>query len=375
MAPPAELPTSARTHPLRRLRGALAAICFVVVLTLLYLLFWPIRARPVAWSPPSAPSLDAPPYVFAQPLNPAVLDVGAIGPEDVAFDAAGLMYTGCADGSILRLDPKAGPPHAELFAQTGGRPLGLHFNAAGDLIVCDAHKGLLAIDPEGTIRVLATASADGIPFAYTNDLDIASTGVIYFTDASCRFSVENTNDALAEHVYQGRLLSYDPRTSAVTTLSSEFFFANGVALSPDESFLIVADTGNYSLVRYYLSGPRAGSSDYFAQNLPGFPDGVALNPSTDTLWVSLVSPRDSLADWAHANPWVKSVVLRLPSSWILKTKPFGMVLEYDGTGTLVRSLLDPQGTAFSNVTNAVAHDGRLYLGSLSWPSVGVIELD
>jgi len=308
-------------------------------------------------------------------LNPSILDVGAIGPEDIAFDGAGRMYTGCADGSILRLDPNSSPPHAELFARTGGRPLGLHFDAAGDLIVCDAHEGLLAIDPQGTIRVLATASPDGVPFAYTNDLDISSTGVIYFTDASCRFSVEHTNDALAEHVYQGRLLAYDPRTSAVSTLCSEFYFANGVALSPDESFLVVADTGNYSLLKYHLTGPRAGSTDFFAQNLPGFPDGVALNPATNTFWVSLVSPRDSRADWAHTKPWIKSVVLRLPSSWILTTKPFGMVLEYDTAGTLVRSLLDEHGSAFSNVTNAVACDGRLYLGSLSWPSVGVVTLD
>jgi sugar lactone lactonase YvrE len=36
---------------------------------------------------------------------------------------------------------------------------------------------------DGAIEVLAT-EADGVPFGFTNDVDIAPDGTIYFTDAS-----------------------------------------------------------------------------------------------------------------------------------------------------------------------------------------------
>ncbi len=74
------------------------------------------------------------------------LGVGAgVGPEDIAVDAQGRIYGGMEDGRILRFQADGSQP--ELFADTGGRPLGLHFDAAGNLVVADGNKGLLSIAP------------------------------------------------------------------------------------------------------------------------------------------------------------------------------------------------------------------------------------
>lgn len=80
----------------------------ILALTLLaYLLFWPVPVDPVAWSPPPLPELRGP-YAHntrlgnVQPLGKGTLGVG---PEDVAFDARGRLYTGLKDGRIMRFNP------------------------------------------------------------------------------------------------------------------------------------------------------------------------------------------------------------------------------------------------------------------------------
>jgi hypothetical protein len=62
------------------------------------------------------------------------------GPEDVAIDSLGRIYGGMEDGRIIRFQSDGS--HPEVFADTKGRPLGLDFDKAGNLVVCDAYKGL-----------------------------------------------------------------------------------------------------------------------------------------------------------------------------------------------------------------------------------------
>jgi sugar lactone lactonase YvrE len=49
--------------------------------------------------------------------------------------------------------------------------------------VADGVRGLLAVDTAGTVRLLAD-SADGTPIAFADDLDVASNGTVYLSDAT-----------------------------------------------------------------------------------------------------------------------------------------------------------------------------------------------
>jgi sugar lactone lactonase YvrE len=109
----------------------------------------------------------------------------------------------------MRLQPDG--THAEVFANTGGRPLGLVFDHAGNLIVADAVKGLLSITPSGSMAMLSTA-ADGVAFRCPNDLDVGADGTIYFTDASSKYPLAVFKSDLLEHQGNGRLLAYEPRS-------------------------------------------------------------------------------------------------------------------------------------------------------------------
>jgi len=61
----------------------------------------------------------------------------------------------------------------------------MEMDAAGNLIIADAYRGLLSVTPDGSVTVL-TDEMDGTLILYADDLDIAAGGVIYFSDA-CLF--------------------------------------------------------------------------------------------------------------------------------------------------------------------------------------------
>lgn len=255
---------------------------------------------------------------------------------------------------------------------TTGRPLGLAFGPEGHLYVADAVHGLLRIDASGNIETLSSG-ANGIPLGFTDHLDVASDGTVYFSDASVRFGVGEYLYDLLESRPHGRLLKYDPRTGQTTVLQDNLYFANGVALSSDETFLLVNETYRYRVGRYWLKGPKQGRYELVARNLPGFPDNIARS-TRGTFWVCLYTVRNPTMDAMHPYPFLKKITSRLPRFLWPKPSPYGLVLEMDGNGKILRSLHDPDGSNLKQITGA-RDDGRyLYLGGLYADQVGVLEL-
>ncbi|WP_426416943.1 SMP-30/gluconolactonase/LRE family protein [Aestuariirhabdus sp. LZHN29] len=297
-----------------------------------------------------------------------------IGAEDVAVDHLGRIYGGTMDGKILRIaDGKT-----ELFVDLTlngkpARPLGLHFDKQGNLVVCDAWQGLLSISPSGTVSVLTT-EAEGTPFAFTDDLDIASDGTIYFSDASSRFNQPDYALDLLEARPWGRLLAYDPNTQKTRVLMESLYFANGVALSSSEDFVLVNETYRYRIQRYWLRGPKAGTQELFIDNLPGLPDGVSGNRK-GTFWVALATPRKTSVDRMHEHPWIKNLIAKLPPFLWPKPETYGYVLALNEQGKIVRSLHDPSGEHLQMITSAEEHNGSLYLGSLHNDRIGRLKLE
>jgi len=347
-------------------RTSVRGLATIAVLLLAYLLLWPVPIDPAAWTPPAAPEMTG---VFEpNELLASVERLGAgagTGPEDVAVDDQGRIYGGMTDGRILRLQRDGSRP--EVFADTKGRPLGLHFDGAGNLVVADAYKGLLSISPDGSITVLCT-EADGVPLRLTDDVDVAGDGIIYFSDASYKFNLHDYILDALEHRPNGRLLAYDPATGSVRQLMGDLYFANGVAVSPDQSFVLVNESSRYRVQRYWLRGSRQGESEIFVENLPGIPDGISSN-GRDGFWMALFAPRDPATDRMLSRPFLRKVVARLPAAFLPATKRYGFVLGLDTKGRVVHNLQDPSGS-FAPITSVQEHGGMLYLGSLSEAAIG-----
>lgn len=294
------------------------------------------------------------------------LSVNGYAPEDVAIDSQDRIYCGTDDGHIFRFQPDGTRP--EVFSHTYGRPLGLAFDKAGNLIVADAKRGLLSIPTDGTVNELSKG-ADGIAFHCTNDLDIGADGTIYFTDASYKFPLTELKADLLEHRPNGRFLAYDPNTKQTRTLVRDLYFANGVAVSPDQTFVLINETGTYSIRRFWLKGEKQGQSETFIDNLPGFPDGISSN-GRDIFWLAIVNRRDSMLDMLLRRPFLRKVVMRLPNFMQPAIKRYAFVLALDANGKVTRSLQDPSPQCFAEIANVVEHKGNLYFGSIGESSIG-----
>ena len=337
----------------------------LAVLVTIFLL-QPSPVDPAAYHPPEPPALTGVLEPNERLQKAELLAVGEInGPEEVAVDSQGRVYGGTQDGKIRRLLPGGG---VETFADTKGRPLGMQFDRNGNLIVCDAYKGLIAINARGKIKVLA-ASADGVPFKFTDALDISSDGTIYFTDASARFSQSEYLYDLLESKPHGRFLSYDPATGKTKVLLKDLYFANGVALSQNEDFVLINETYRYRILRYWLKGPKAGQHAIFIDNLPGFPDNISSN-GEGTFWLALFTVRNDAVDKLHPHPFIKAQMAKLPKALWPAPEPYGLVLALNEQGEITRSLHDPTGEHLKEITSARQFGHYLYLGSLHNDRIG-----
>ena len=347
-------------------------VLFIVVSVLMYLLIMPVPIAPAAWTPPLAPALTG---QYAQNTRLSTVQKLPLGdghkPEDVALDAEGKIYGGFEDGRIMVLQADGTQPR--VFANTHGRPLGMIFDREGNLIVADAIKGLLSVSKAGEVKVLAE-EADGVKFGCLNDLDVGADGTIYFTEASSKFPMSQFTNDLLEHRPNGRLLALDPNSRQPRTLLRGIYFANGVAVSPDQSFVLVAETAEYRVRRVWLNGPKVGQSDVFVDNLPGCPDGISSN-GRDRFWLALVTPRQALFDRMLPYPTMRKMVARLPKFMQPAPKRYSFVLGLDPQGHVVENLQNGAPDCFSEIANVVERNGALYFGSIGEDTVGRFPLN
>ncbi len=332
---------------------------------------WPVSIDPVAWDPNAAPELVGD---YAQNHVLESIEIftpgDGIGPEDIDVDLFGRIYAPYEDGRIFRYNAQG--QEGEEFANTQGHPLGIQFDANGNLIVCDAFKGLLSISSDGELNSLVT-EVDGIPLTFTNDVDIAKDGTIYFTDASIKFDQPHFRDDILEHLPNGRLLAYDPKTGSTQTVKDKLYFANGVALSPDQSFILVNETSAYRITKVWIDGEKKGQSEIFMDNLPGIPDGISSN-GEGVFWVAFPSKRQAIIDKLAPKPFLRKVVMRLPQSLQPAPERYGFVLGVSPEGEVLYNLHDPSPNSFSPITSVEEQDGYLYFGSLTFPGFGRMKV-
>jgi len=218
-----------------------------------------------------------------------------------------------------------------------------------------------------------------------NGLAVAKNGDIYFSDSSSDFGMEDgvytffTNPSRA--------------TGKLTVLLDKLWFANGVALSPEEDFVLVAETHGSRVMKFNLKGAKQGQLEVFAEGLPGVPDNIT--PDADGVWIALVVAADpanpmlpqAMAPLAHVrkflvrlllliempfkfitsvypNPYTRNVAHRLghfSSSEVIHPAR-ATIVRADWTGKIVGSLHGFDKTV-KTVSHVVEFGDHLYLGS------------
>uniref|UniRef100_Q7TP48-2 Isoform 2 of Adipocyte plasma membrane-associated protein n=1 Tax=Rattus norvegicus TaxID=10116 RepID=Q7TP48-2 len=282
----------------------------------------------------------------------------------VPVDVKHVLFTGTADGRVVKLENGeietiarfgSGPCKTRDDEPTCGRPLGIRVGPNGTLFVVDAYKGLFEVNPQKrSVKLLLSSETpiEGKKMSFVNDLTITRDGrKIYFTDSSSKWQrrdylllvMEGTDDGrqvvvnvLKGWMYTGlcmsSLLEYDTVTKEVKVLLDQLQFPNGVQLSPEEDFVLVAETAMARIRRVYVSGLMKGGADMFVENMPGFPDNIRPS-SSGGYWVAAATiranPGFSMLDFLSDKPFIKRMIFKLFSQeTVMKFVPrYSLVLE------------------------------------------------
>lgn len=310
-----------------------------------------------------------------------VVPVPGPGAEDVVVGDDGRVWTGTADGWVVAVTPDG--RHAERVVSTGGRPLGLEWLPDGRLLVCDARRGLLAVDVRGSAAVEELVTrVDGAPLVFTNNAAVAADGTIWFSDSSRRWGIDAWKADLITHTRGGRLLRRDV-DGTVTTVLDGVAFANGVALLADESAVLVAELALRRIRKVALVDGRPADGHVvgtdglaadvppdglFVSDLPGYPDNISRG-SDGLVWSAIASPPDPVLGLLQRAPArVRELARRLPDALQPAPRRTARVTAHDASGRLVHDLEADAGS-WHMATGVREHEGRVWLGSLVEPAL------
>nr|GMC71883.1 protein STRICTOSIDINE SYNTHASE-LIKE 11-like [Ipomoea batatas] len=259
----------------------------------------------------SSPCVVHPQPGITQPIK-LNLPQNASGPDDFDCDPIDKgCYTGVNDGRIfkffnngtfldfattspLRTKEKCDGISITNIKAECGRPLGLYFDRRGEeLYITDAFYGLLKVGRNGGLATQLAAGVDGQNFSFADAVVVDEQyGDAYFVDSGAIFGlIFRTLDLtglLQSGDVSGRLLKYEAATGQVTVLLNGLSGPAGIAMGGDRygTFLMISEFIGRKVIKYYITGPKANTTETVLKNLPGFPDNIK-NGATKGFWVAV----------------------------------------------------------------------------------------
>lgn len=359
----------------------LGAIVIIIFCFIAYLTFWPVPIKPVQWIPSASPGYTGDHAVNTKLDNLKIISLGnEEGPEQIVIGKDGKLYATLASCKIVRMNQDGS--QQEVYVKTGGRVLGFDFDDNGNIIAADVDNGLISISPDKKITVL-TDKVNGESIRYADAVALAKSGKIYFSDASTRFAPKDWGGTFEASVLDileqrstGRILEYDQATKKTRIVAKGFSFANGVALSLDEQWLFVNETGKYRVWKISvdandlnIASPGESAKVLF-ENLPGYPDNL-MRGLDGKIWLGFAKPRSPALDrmTITTTPFMRKLTVRLPRFMWPVPKPYGHVFAFTEDGKVVADLQDPSGK-YPETTGVTETADKLYIQSLHAKGIG-----
>ncbi len=219
---------------------------------------------------------------------------GARWAEGPAWFAAGryLVFSDIPNNRMMRFDETDGS--VSVFRAPANNSNGNTVDAQGRLVTCEhLARRVTRTEADGRVTVIADRVA-GKRLNSPNDVVVRSDGSIWFTDPDYGILSDYEGDAAPGEIGACHVYRVDPSSGAIVAAATDFVKPNGLAFSPDEKFLYVADTGG----SHVTGGPRhirrlevssdgrtLGGSMLFAESSAGLFDGLRVD-TEGRVWTS-----------------------------------------------------------------------------------------
>lgn len=219
---------------------------------------------------------------------------GARWSEGPAYLAAGryLVWSDIPNDRMMRWDETDGS--VSVFRQPSHYANGHTVDREGRLVSCEHQTRCVTRTEHDGSRTVLVDRIGGKRFNSPNDVVVKSDGTVWFSDPTYGIDSDYEGDAAPSEIGASHVYRYDPASGACTAVTTDFVKPNGLAFSPDERLLYIADTG----ATHVQSGPRhircfavAGDGrtlsggEIFATCHAGLFDGFRLD-TLGNLWTS-----------------------------------------------------------------------------------------
>uniref|UniRef100_A0A0N5AZ25 Str_synth domain-containing protein n=1 Tax=Syphacia muris TaxID=451379 RepID=A0A0N5AZ25_9BILA len=302
------------------------------------------------------------------------------------------IYTGTKDGAIVEI--KNGKISKKIRFAGGncgivnfdlgsyktepecGRPLGIRRLNKDELIVADAYLGIYTVNFEkNSFKQILDGKKiiDGKPMKFFNDIEVVNEDEAIFTVSSSKWFRRDFLKAVIENYPSGRVLLLTPSTGEVKVLMDNLYFANGIQLFEDKKSFIVAETTMARVLRHWISGPKAGKTEVFAENLPGLPDNIRQS-TNGTFWVAINTIRRktqfSMFDFLGDRTSLREIILKIvPNSYwpqiYKRVRPHHvMIVQLSKSGDIIYTAHDLHGAIISDISHVSDDGSYLYFGSV-----------
>lgn len=229
---------------------------------------------------------------LAEPLQQ--IWTGGIWTEGPVYSAAfrSLIWSDIPNDRRLRWDELTGTV-GDFRSYLGCYTNGSTLDREGRIVACEhGTRSVTRIEHDGRITTLAS-HYEGKRFNSPNDVVVKSDGTIWFTDPA--YGIETDYEGFkadpeqdGEHVYR-----LDPKSGAITRVADDFTCPNGLAFSPDEKTLYIADSGGtrYPSGEHHIrafdvgAGGTLSGGKVLAECEMGFFDGFRLDDQ-GRIWTS-----------------------------------------------------------------------------------------
>ncbi|MED6127376.1 yls2-like [Stylosanthes scabra] len=162
-------------------------------------------------------------------------------------------------------------------------------------------------------------------------------------------------------------MSYNPTTKETKVLAHDLYFPNGVAVSPDQQFVIFCETPLLKCKKYYIEGPKKGSIDQFCDDIPGYPDNIHYD-GEGHYWIGLVSGLNPQLDVIFRYPLIRKA-MGIFAKYVMNPRRFlaknGGVIAVDLEGKLSSHYSDPK----LALASGIKIGNHIYCGSLVYPFI------